>query len=210
MTCSYVWYLLLGALTKQLQKEFTAEYHDVAVNKLFLETDDPNQRLKCIYFSTSDIPHELLKYLHVMGNTYRNDLFESCWGKQCDMCHHVFTFGGVYERVCMPVLDKCKEILLSLQQKTMTLKDVDTEFQQETDVENNLNKLCRGIRQCFPGSEVLPAKDWVRGVVAHIQEYRRINSCINVATIVLKIKKSMKLYGDFSVVDMLAQQVATY
>ena len=202
--------MLLGALTKQLQKEFNAEHRDVAVNKLFVETADPNQRLKCIYFTTKDIPHELVKYLHVMGNIYHNDLFESCWGKQCRIHDHLSTFNSVYVKVCVPVLNECKEILLSLQQKTMTLKDVDKyfpEFQQEIDVENNLNKLCRGIRQCFPGSEVFPAKQWVRGVVAHIQEYKRIDSCINMAVIVLKLKKSMKLYGDFSVVDMLAQQV---
>ena len=209
-----IWFLLLGALTKQLQKElikFDAEYHDIAVNALFTEIPiDSNRWLKCIYFTTEDIPHKLLEYLHVMGNMYHNDLFERCWRKQCKMCNHLTTFNRVYRKVCMPVLDECKEILLSLQRKTMTLEDVDKyfqEFQQEINMENNLNLLCRGMRQCFPDIEVLPAKKWVHGVVAHIQEYKRINSYINVAMIVLKLKGAMGLDGDFTVIYMLAQQV---
>ena len=204
--------MLLGALTKQLQEKFNVEYRDTAVNKLFAEPADPNQPLRCIYFTTRDIPWELLKCLHVMGNVYHNDLFESCWRKQCKMCNHLSTFNRVYERVCTPVLDECEEILLSLQQKTMTLENVDKyflKFQQETDVENNLNKLCRGIRQCFPDIEVLPAKQWVSGVVAHIHEYKRINNYLNVAVIVLKLRESMKLCGNFTAIAALARQVAS-
>ena len=59
-----IWFLLLGALTKQLHKElikFDAEYHDIAVNALFTEIPfDSNRWLKCIYFTTEDIPHKLL------------------------------------------------------------------------------------------------------------------------------------------------------
>ena len=208
-----VCYSLLGSLTRQLQKEFNAEYHDVAVNTLFVETADPNQPLMCIYFTTSNIPHELLKYLHVMGNIYHNDLFESCWRKKCKMCHHLSTFNRVYDKVCMPVLDECEKILLSLQQRTMTLENVDKyfqKFQREIDIENNLNKLCQGIQQCFPSTGVLPAKKWVRGVVACIQEYKSINGYISVAMTISKLKESMKLYGDFTAIDKLAQQVANY
>ena len=209
LTCSYVCFIL-GGLTRQLQKEFNAEYRDVAVNQLFVETADPNQPLRCIYFTTKDIPHELVKYLHVMGNIYHNDLFETCWRKQCKMCNHLSTFNRVYKKVCMPVLEECEEILLSLQQRTMTLENVDKyfqKFQQEADIENNLNKLCQGIQQCFPSTRVLPAKQWLHGVVPRIQEYKRINGYISIAMTISKLKKSMKLYGDFTAIDMLAQQV---
>ena len=208
--CGFV----LGTLTKKLQKElikFNSEYQDIAVSQLFTEAPaDPNQQLQCIYFTTENIPHKLLEYLHVMGNVYHNDLFESCWRKQlCKMCDHLTTFNRVYRKVCIPVLVECKEILLSLQQKTMTLEDVDKYFQkfhQEIIVENNLSMLCQGIQQCFPDIEILPAKKWIRGMVEHIQEYKEINSYINVAMIVLKLKESMGLNGDFTVIYMLVPQ----
>ena len=198
-------------MTKQLQREFYAEYNDFAVKDLFAEITDSSQPV-CIYFTVKDIPNELLKYLYVMGNKYRNDLFDSCWRERSKQFSNLSTFTEVHEEVCIHVLDECKEILLSLEQKTMTLEYVDKYFRkfQETDLENNLNKLCQGIQQCFPDTEVLPAKQWVHGVVVHIQEYKKINGYMNVATIVLELKESMNLTGDFTVIDTLAQQVSDY
>ena len=203
-------YLLLGNLTKQLQKKFNAEYNDVAVKDLFSEVTNSNQQPVCTYFAIKDIPHGLLKYLYIMGNKYHSDLFDSCWRKQCKLLNNLSTFKEVHENVCMPVLDECKEILLNLQQKAMTLENVDKyfqKFQQQTDLKSNLNKLCQGIKECFPDTEVLPAKQWVDSVVMHIQEYKRINSYMKAATIILELKESMELTGDFAVINTLAQQV---
>ena len=203
-----MWYSLLGILTKQLQKEFNAEYGGVAVKDLFIKTADSNQ-LVCMFFTEKNIPNELLKYLYVMGKKYHNDLFDGCWREQCKQFYNLSTFMEVHEKVCIHVLDECEEILLSLEERTMTLENVEKYFNkfQETDLESNLNKLCQGIQQCFPDTELKPAKRWVHGVVVHIQEYKKINSYLNVATIVLELKKSMNLTGDFTVIDTLAQQV---
>ena len=200
---------VIGNLTKRLRKEYIADYSDIAVKDLFAEAVDSNHPPVCIYYSVKDIPNELLNYLYIMGNRNRNDLFESCWRAQCKRYSNLSTFKDVHELVCMRVLDECKEILCSLERKTMTLENVDKYFRkfQETDLENNLTKLCQGIRRCFPDIELLPAKQWVPSVVVHIQEYKRINNYMNAATIVLKLKESMKLIGDFTVIDTLAQQV---
>ena len=204
--------MLLGALTRQLQKEYNAEYNDVAVKDLFMETTNSNQQPVCKYFTVKDMSNKLLKYLFVMGKKYHNDLFESCWRKQCKSHNNLSTFTELHEMVCLPVLDECKEILSSLELKTMTLENVDKyfqKFQQGTDLESNLNKLCQGIQQCFPDEKCLPAKQWVPRVVLHIQEYKKINSYMNVAKIVLELKESMKLTGDFTVINTLAQQVTS-
>ena len=199
--------LLIGALTKQLQEEYNADYNDVAIKDLFtIETIDSSQPV-CIYFTVNDIPNELLECLYVMGNKYRNDLFDSCWRNRCKQCNYIFTFKEVHEKVCKFVLDECKNILKTLEQKTMTLENVDKYF-QEPDLESNLNKLCQGIQECLPDARILPAKEWVHGVVVHIQNYKKINDCMNAATTVLELKKSMNLTGDFTVIDTLAQRVS--
>ena len=202
--------MLLESLTRQLQKEFHADLNNVEIKDLFTMTTDSNQPV-CIYYTVKDIPEELLKYLYVMGNRCRNDLFESVWSKHCKQVINLSTFMEVHEKVCMPVLDECKIILISLEQKTMTLENVDKYFRkfQESDLESNLYKLCLGIQQCFPETELKPAKQWLHDVVLDIQEYKKINSYMNVATIVLELKQSMNLTGDFTVIDTLAQQVRT-
>ena len=152
-----------------------------------------------------------MKYLYIMGNRCRNDLFESVWNKHCKQFNNLSTFIEVLEKVCMPVLNECKIILTSLEQKTMTLENIDKYFRkfQENDLESNLFKLCQGIQQCFPETELKPAKQWLHDVVLLIQEYKKINSYMNLATIVLELKQSMNLIGDFTVIDTLAQQVCT-
>ena len=202
--------MLLGSLTKQLRKEYNADHDDVAVKDLFGEAAGSNNQCKCTYFSVRDMPNELLEYLYIMGNQNRSDLFESCWKKQCKQYSNLSTFKEVHEKVCVVVLDECKEILLSLHKRTMTLENVDVYFLkfQPTELKSNLNKLCQGIRQCFPEDrELLPAKDWVPGVIVHIQEYMQIKNYLNVAMVVLELKRSMKLNGDFTVIDTLTQQV---
>ena len=201
---------LLGVLTEQLQKEFNAKYDDVAVKDLFVETTTPKPQLQCVYFTVKDIPHELLKYLYIMGNKYRNDLFDICWRKQLQCSSTNLTFQEVYTNVCQPVLNDCEEILLSLQEKTITLENVDKYFQKFehiSDMEDNLSKLCEGIQEYFPGTRVLRAKRWVRDVVNHIQEYKRIYHYWNVAMIILNLKESLKLHGDFTAIKMIGTQV---
>ena len=201
-----LWCLLIGALTKQLQEEYNADYDDVAVKDLFtIETVDSSQPV-CIYFTVKDVPNELLECLYVMGNKCCNDLFDSCWREQCKQCNNISSFKEVHEQVCKHVLNECKNILLTLEQKTMTLECVDKYF-QELDLENNLKKLCQGIQQCLPDTKVLPAKQWVHSAVVLIQDYKKINGYINAATIVLELKKSMNLTGDFTVIETLAQLV---
>ena len=200
---------ILGALTEQLRKEFNAKYCDAAVKDLFLEPTTPNQPLECVYFTVKDIPHELLNFLYVMGNKYHNDLFDICWRKQCNLYTNL-TFEEMYPKVCKPVLDEFEEILLSLQQKTITLENVDKYFQKfehASDMEDNLKKLCQSVQEYFPGTQVSRAKHWVHGVVKRIQEYKRINSYMSIAVIVLNLKESLKLRGDFTVIERLAGQV---
>ena len=202
----WLWYLLSGALTEQLEK-LNAEYHDVAVKGLFVESSS-NQQLECVYFSVMDIPHSLLNHLYIMRNKYRNKLFDICWEKQSNL-HTNLTFKEMYAVVCKPVLDECKEILFDLQQNTMPLVNIDKYFQNfdsDTDVEDNLKKLYQGFCECFPSTNIPHAKDWVHGVVKQIQEYQRIH---NVAMIILDLKESLKLHGDFAVIEKFAEQVTS-
>ena len=205
-----MWYFLLGTLTDQLQKELNAEYDNVAVKELFVESS-PKQQLECVYFSVKDIPHNLLNHVYIMGNKYRNDLFDICWKKQCNLYTNL-AFEEIYAIVFKPVLDECKEILFGLQQRTMTLENVDKYFQNfdsDTDMEDNLKKLCQGYRECFPNTYISDAKQWVHGVVKQIKECQRIYVYTNVAMILLDLKESLKLRGDFTVIEKFAEQVTS-
>ena len=174
-------------------------------------TGSNDYQLVSQFFSTENVPIKLLQYLYIVGKQYPNDIFESCWRQQCKSCVDLDTFQKVYEVVCIPVLTECKEVLVSLHQRTMTLENVMVYFLkfEPDELKNHLQHLCEGMRECFPSDKQLVApSSWVPGVVATIQVYKKMKRDITTAMIVLKLKDSMKLTGDFAAVDTIVQLVA--
>ena len=173
-------------------------------------TDSSSSQVVCKFFSTENVPAKLLQYLYIVGKKYHNDIFETCWRKQCKLCA-IHTFQAVYDKVFFPVLTECKKILLSLEQGIMTLENVEMYFWRFEPIElkNNLQNLCKGMKECFPGDkQLLLPINWVSTVAKSIQEYKKINSYVAAAKIVLLLKDSMKLTGDFTAVNTIVQQVA--
>lgn len=203
--------LLIGSLTKTLLEELNTDYSDIPVKELFVPTtDSTGTPLVCKFFSTEAVPPELLQYLYIVGKRYPNDIFETCWREQCKSCTNLHTFETVYKMVCVPVLAECKEILVSLEQETMTLENIENCFQRFEihELNNNLQNLSQGIKECFPNQMQLSSSTkWVPAVVKNIQEYRKINSYVDAAKILLSLKDSMKLTGDFTAVNTIVQQV---
>ena len=198
-------------MTKELLQELNKDYYDIPVKELFVSiTDSSNTQLVCKFFSTENVPAKLLRYLYIVGKKYPNDIFETCWRQQCKSCANLHTFQAVYEMVCIPVLTECQEILVSLEQGTMTLENVEMycwRF-ESNELKNNLQHLCQGIKECFPSNkQLLPPRNWVSTVAKNIQEYKKISSYIAAAKIVLMLKDSMKLTGDFTAVNTIVQQV---
>ena len=210
---SLLLYLLfsIGSLTKQLLQELNKDYYDIPVKELSVPLiDSSSSQVACKFFSTENVPAELLRYLYVVGKKYHNDIFETCWRKQCKSCANLHTFQAVYDVVFIPVLTECKEILLSLERGTMTLENVEMYFWRFESIElkNNLQNLCKGMKECFPGEKQLMSPiNWVSTVTISIQEYKKISSYITAAKILLLLKDSMKLTGDFTAVNTIVQQV---
>ena len=204
--------LFVGSLTKKLLEERTKDHSDVPVNELFVSVPNSGgSQLTCKFFSTENVPTELLQHLYIVGKKYPNDIFESCWRQQCKLYVNLDTFEAVHKMVCTPVLNKCEEILVSLEQGTMTLEDVENYFwssHEANELKRNLDKLCQGIKECFPNhKQLLAPRSWVPSVVENIQAYKKLNGYIAAAKIVLQLKDSMKLNGDFSTVNTIVQQV---
>ena len=176
-----------------------------------LVTNSGGSQLTCKFFSTENVPTELLQHLYIVGKKYPNDIFETCWKQQCKLYVNLDTFEVVHKMVCTPVLNKCEKILVSLEQGTMTLEDVEKyfwSFHEANELKGNLEKLCQGIKECFPNhKQLLAPRSWVPSVVANIQEYKKLDGYIVAAKIVLQLKDSMKLSGDFTAVNTIVQQV---
>ena len=204
--------LFVVSLTKKLLQERNKDHNDIPVNELFVSVPNSDgSQLACKFFSTENVPTELLQHLYIVGKKYPNDIFDTCWRQQCKLHTNLDTFEAVHKIVCTPVLNECEEILVSLEQGTMTLEDVEKHFwsfHEANELKSNLERLCQGLKECFPDhKQLLAPRSWVPSVVANIQEYKKLNSNIAAAEIVLQLKDSMKLNGDFTAVNTIVQQV---
>ena len=204
--------MFIGSLTKKLFEERNKDYSYIPVNELFVPIPNSDgSQLACKFFSTQNVPTELLQHLYIVGKKYPNDIFETCWRQRCKLYANLDTFETVHKMVCTPVLIECEEILVSLKQETMTLEDVEKyfwSFHEANELKSNLEKLCQGLKECFPNhKQLLAPRSWVPSVVANIQEYKKLNGYIAAAKIVLQLKDSMKLNGDFTAVNTIVRQV---
>lgn len=199
-----------GALVKQLESEFSVNYEEISVGSLFKATDGLIN-LQCIHLlSTVDVPADLIKCLFVVGKKNQNVLFKTCWDKQCMSCDNLSSFTEVYEKVCGKVVQECIQILISLEQRSITLEEVEECFwkYEVSELMQNLLKLCQGIQEYSPtNNPISPGKSWIPSVVDNIQVYKQISGYTNTAKVVLKLRDSMKLSGDFTTVDTIAKQV---
>ena len=164
----------------------------------------------CTKFSTHDIPEDLLNFLYIIGQKNRNDLFDACWRIHCHSTANLPSFAEVHLKVCVPVMNECKQILVTLEQRTMTLEDVEKYFWKfdENELYLNLLKLCQGIRECFPSEKsISDGRNWVHLAVSDIQVYQKISGYMKAAQTVLELRNAMNWTGDFTAVDTLAQQV---
>lgn len=209
--CDICWFVvILGTLVKKLRSDLNFAYEKNPIGSLFKVTDDPS-KLDCAQLlKAKRVPVELTNCLYIVGRKHQNDLFDTCWRHQCDSCGQLSSFTAVYKEVCEPVVMECVQLLQSLEQRSITLEEVEKSFWkfEMTELSQHLLKLCEGIREYFPTNTTISlGKNWVPLLIKDIQVYKRISTYMDTANAVLKLKSSMYLTGDFNAVDTLAKQV---
>ena len=203
-------FVTLGTLVKELKSDFNFAYEKVSIGSLFKTMGDSG-KLECAHLlSVKDVPVELTKCLYIVGRKHQNDLFDTYWRQQCNSCGQLSSFTAVYKEVCEPVVMECVQLLQSLEQRSITLEEVEKSFWkfEMPELLRHLLKLCEGIRECFPTNTTISlGKNWIPSLIKDIEVYKRISTYMNTANVILKLKSSMNLTGDFNAVDTLAKQV---
>ena len=145
-----------------------------------------------------------------------NKVFKYCWDQQLSAVttDKDITYDSVYEKVWKPAITKCQSLLSRLKDKSVTLEEVEILYK----IQNfalQLSVLCKAMHQCYPNlSESLPLPDkWVQQIEAHITLYHEIANnpnCAEAATVILDIRQSLELEGDFKIIEDLAKNVCIY
>ena len=168
-------------------------------------------------FSTFNLKDEMVENIFVFGryNGGHNKVFKYCWNQQIKLSAITtvkdISFDSVYEQVWKPTISQCHWLLSQLKNKTMTLEGVEKLYQIDNFC-SQLSALCNAMHQCYPKSkETLPSThEWVPQTVAHIALYHEVANDpkgTDAANVILKVQTSLKLKGDFKIIEDLANHV---
>ena len=197
-----------------------------------------NKTYKCICFpfSISNVHDEMIQNFIICGkyNDGVNIIFEYYWKQQINSSNiKDVSFDSVYELVWKKTIVQCQQVLSELNDKTITLKEIESLYQlfipknanattdenkrqlQKNNLFLQLCALCDAMCHCYPTSRKLfpPPNEWIPQAVTDIVLYNEMvvdSSCTKAANVIMKVKKSLKLEKDFKIIEDLQNRVSFY
>ena len=221
-------------LTQVISQELS-EYSNMLSNKQIctLCEDTGNNNYKCTCFSVSDLEDEMIHNFIVCGryNDGFNKIFERFWDQEIISSkikkNKDVSFDFIHKLVWKNTIERCQLLLFGLYNKSITLKEIESLYQlfipsvalnknerqcQKENLTSQLCALCNAMYQCYRSSLPSP-NEWIPQIVEHIVLYNELvvdSKCTDAATVIMKVKKSLKLEKQFKIIEDLANRVCIY
>ena len=215
-------FLLYVDLTQDICKEINDNNDDKLCTKRICdvcEVHEVKDKSSYIYtcFSTSELENEMIQNFKMCGKYNSglniNKVFEYFWDQQIKLSAIAtvkdVSFDSVYNQVWKPTISKCLSLFKG---KTVTLEEIEKLYQIHS-FSTQLSILCASLHTCYPKSlESLHLPDeWVTQTVEHIalyyNEIANNPKCGEATNVILKVQTSLKLEGDFKIIECLANHV---
>ena len=146
-------------------------------------------------------------------NGTRNKVFEYCWKQQIETSAirtvKDVSFDSVYKQVWNPAITQCQSLLSGLNDKTATLKEVESLYQIEN-FSLQLSALYDAMCRCYPNCQKsrTSSNEWIpKHITLYYHEIANNYKCSEAAGVILKVKSSLKLEGNFKIIEDLAHHV---
>ena len=139
-------------------------------------------------------------------------IFLCTWKKQLDAAIEAMPTGSctllqevVYRQVWGRTVSFCQELICALKSNTMLLSQIEEVFKL-IEIKSSITSLVRALSSCFP-LQVPPDTDWIRPVCSQIKHFRLSLKCTECAQAILQLRDCLELTGDFSIIEIVAEQV---
>ena len=181
-------------------------------------TNDKNHKKSLVRLLDETAPLEsMLNGYEYLAHTHVCHLFNRVWQDEVKALPHEGTLSveEIRTKLWDPVVEKCTELLTTLQKCTMTLAVVDNYFglykRNENAAIDDMVKLLDGLNEHHSRPEERKKEILkIEKGVNLVKQFWSLRIYANAAKTCLSLKESMKLIGDFSMVQMLAKQVYIY
>lgn len=211
---------MIQTLSKEISDHSDEKLQAKRVCDLCTNDDDGKGNYKCICFSTDNLPKEMIDHCIVIGKyeNAHNQLFDHLWQLEADAFKKTdaakpnnISYSVLFDQVWIPTVSSCKSLLNKLYNKSVTLAVIE-EINQVENFEMHLSALCTAMLQCYPDDVcVSPPQQWVPQRMAHFSKYQEISNnlkCTEATNVILKVKSSLSLTGDFKIIEHLADCVS--
>ena len=179
------------------------------ISSLCTTTPEGKYEIKCFNSAKALFPH--IENFFILSKKYANNLFHSFWLgalSQVGRNNRGLTFEEVINLVWKPVFERCIQLLKDLQSWKMQLSEIDEalkgKYSSQEDLRRDLENLSKAVSECCGGLENLK---WIKKVCNRIWQYWELCNYHEPAKAFLKIRDSLGLTGDFSLIDRVARQV---
>ncbi|XP_076843194.1 E3 ubiquitin-protein ligase rnf213-alpha isoform X2 [Brachyhypopomus gauderio] len=215
---------VLITMLQKLQEHVTVDYEvleekiqiDIDEMKLnmFMEVHAFNQISSPMagvvtYFNLDDNVHSMAKRLHKFEKSY---IFKMCWENEAKNCARwaedfheedeeadVVTPDVVYSDIFQPCYEKYNDIFASLKDGSMTFEEVDAIFKayigKYEELADDVAVMCK--------LDAVDDKQWIQRRIQQIEQYHELHLAVESAHVVMMVKQTLCLQGDFQVLEKL-------
>lgn len=194
----------LSELVTEIKQDHSAK----EINSLCSQSQEGKIDFK--YFQDAQPLSKMLLHYFYLSNQYPSDLFQQIWKsqvKEVAKTKAILTISDVVSKLWEPVFEECCQLIDSIQSRSITLVDVNKHFRKLDShyINDHLSFLFHAIETCFERkSDPL----WIRHAVDRMQHYWSLCEQADAARTVLELKESLKLEGNFEVIEKIASTFA--
>ena len=116
--------------------------------------------------------------------------------------------NDVMLEVWTPVFAQCEQVLEQLMDFSIPLPMVNDLFHGKDNdhIGHNIKQLQKGVEWCRSRRDVKDF-EWIKQVIDRMNQFWKLSRCTDAAQAFLEIRDALKLTGDFSLVENVAQDL---
>jgi hypothetical protein len=150
-----------------------------------------------------------------MVRRYQNDFFHRIWARTAIRAAKAsaaeLTIPDIVIRIWTPAFEECCQILDSLNNCSITLREVDDRFLRFNNnistLKFHLEQLHKGVEVCHDRPPPPGCPPWIDVAVERMQQYWTLSRYAEAAKTVLKLRDELMLTGDFALMETIAKKV---
>ncbi|KAK5599708.1 hypothetical protein CRENBAI_016743 [Crenichthys baileyi] len=167
------------------------------------------------FFSLEEGIREMAEFLYTFNESI---VFRRCWEKFAIQMakdqeddntveHQIVDIGAtpemIYDEIYLPCIDEYKDIYSRLKNGSIRLEEVNQLFKaykdKYDDLTQELNIMCE--------LEKSTNKQWIHNRVEQVQQYHELHLAVASAQVIIKVKETLGLQGDFRVLETLTNAI---